>query len=67
MNCPGCDSRCELKGTLYFCRKCGCEEKDFKGVGMVWMRAGKVIQAKELVDESLKQAKKAYPDGEWKE
>jgi len=67
MNCPGCNGRCELKEDLYFCRKCGAEEKDLTGFGHVWMRAGKVIEAKELVEKSLKQAKKAYPTGEFKE
>ncbi len=67
MNCPGCNGRCELQKDLYFCRKCGAEERDLTGFGHVWMRNGRVIQAKELVDASLKQAKNAYPSGDFKE
>jgi len=67
MNCPGCKARCELKGKLYFCHFCGAEERVLTGFGNVWMRNGRVIEAKELVDASLKQAKNAYPSGDFKE
>jgi len=67
MNCPGCNSRCDLKDKLYFCRKCGAEEHRDSVIGGFWMRAGKVLEAKELQAKSLKEAKEAYPSGDFKE
>jgi len=67
MNCPGCNNRCELKDDLYFCRFCGAKEHKTKSIGNYWIRAGKVIEAKEMVAKSLKAAKAANPSGEFKE
>jgi len=67
MNCPGCKGRCDLQGDLYFCRKCGAQEHKNETIGRYWMRAGKVLEAKELEAKSLKAAKEAYPSGDFKE
>ena len=63
MICPSCKERTSLVKDLYECKKCGAYEMK-KGI---WMKAGRIIAADDLVKESLEKAKKNYPSGDWKE
>jgi len=63
MICPSCKERTGLENDLYICHKCGAYEMK-KGI---WMHNGRVISAPDLVKDSLDNAKKNYPSGDWKE
>jgi len=63
MNCPSCKERTELEMKLYICHKCGAYEMK-EGI---WMHNGRIISAKDLVQESLDNAKINTPSGDWKE
>ena len=63
MKCPSCKERTELKEDLNFCRKCGAYEMKSR----IWMKAGRIVSAPELEKQSLENAKRNNPSGDWKE